>query len=124
MKPKKKLRPKYFYDELYKVNFYLYIGVDYADFLRELKGRHGIERPEYYDRVVAGKTIIVVHKDWKQWPVLLHEVNHATNWILNERGIELTNESEEAFTYYAEWLLNSIVDVCGFNPGIRLADRS
>lgn len=36
--------------------------------------------------------------------VLLHEIHHITNMILWDRGLELTKDSEEAFTYLLEFI--------------------
>lgn len=38
-------------------------------------------------------------------PILAHEALHAVWDVLGRKGLYLSNESEEAFTYYLEWML-------------------
>lgn len=42
-------------------------------------------------------------------PVIAHEVLHATFWVLKEKGLTLDDSSEEAYTYFIEWLTREIV---------------
>lgn len=55
---------------------------------------------------------LICLNSWKESPkhygILAHEAFHATHQILKERGVRLTDDSDEAFTY----LLESIVDRC------------
>lgn len=40
--------------------------------------------------------------------VIAHEAFHATYWILKRKGLSLDESSEEAYTYFLEWLVREI----------------
>ena len=39
---------------------------------------------------------------------IIHECFHAAHWILNDRGLWLTDSSEEAYAYLQMWLYQQI----------------
>lgn len=41
--------------------------------------------------------------------VVAHEAFHATFYVMEEKGIRLSDASEEAFAYYLEWLMRGIL---------------
>lgn len=41
-------------------------------------------------------------------PVVAHEALHAVCWFMKEKGMPLGDDSQEAYTYYLEWLLREI----------------
>lgn len=41
-------------------------------------------------------------------PVVAHEALHAVYWLMKEKGLTLNDESQEAYTYYLEWLLREM----------------
>jgi hypothetical protein len=43
-------------------------------------------------------------------PIIVHEIIHALTDVLVGRGLRLAPDSDEAFAYYAEWLLREIFD--------------
>ncbi len=45
----------------------------------------------------------------KNLAVLLHELHHITNFILQDRDIIFSHESEEAFTYLFEYMAQEIL---------------
>jgi hypothetical protein len=50
-------------------------------------------------------------KTWTYTTTLAHEALHVTSAILRRKGIELTWESEEAFTYYHSFIMQRFTDV-------------
>ncbi len=42
--------------------------------------------------------------------VVVHETNHATLDILNDRGIEVSQATKEIFAYYQDWLAGKCRD--------------
>lgn len=44
--------------------------------------------------------------------IITHECFHAVSAILRKRGIKLTEESEEVYAYYLEWLFKRIFYFC------------
>lgn len=43
-------------------------------------------------------------------PIIAHELLHLTFKILNRAGINYCKDSEEAFTYYQQYLFDQIID--------------
>ena len=44
---------------------------------------------------------------------LAHEAVHAANYLLGEKsGLALSNETEEAYAYYVEWLVREVTARC------------
>lgn len=62
---------------------------------------------------IGGSYVILLkaHKDYfrKFIGVLTHEVTHATHYLLRERRIPLTEDSEEIYTYLNEYLVKEIL---------------
>ena len=105
------------YDPVYDAFVSLYIGPREA-FVSAFKERHpDCEMDE--DRGIKGEYIHCYDtKDEERknyiWlerfsgkvddlATLMHEVNHAAFGILEYKGVKVCDESEEAFTYYAEF---------------------
>jgi hypothetical protein len=40
--------------------------------------------------------------------IISHEVLHAAHALLNDRGLKLTNESDEAYSYLIEWMTDLV----------------
>ena len=56
----------------------------------------------------SGRTVIIYlaspPRDPRSGAILIHELSHATNFILQEVGIPHTEDTEEAYTYLLEYL--------------------
>jgi len=52
-------------------------------------------------------------EDASNFGVLVHEVLHATHYVLRRLRIELREDSEEVFCYYQEWLIREIAQKAG-----------
>lgn len=51
---------------------------------------------------------IVIRNNCVNWiGTLVHECMHVTSQVLRERGIQLSSETEESYTYYIQWLFNA-----------------
>lgn len=48
---------------------------------------------------------------WGLATIIAHESLHVTSKVLRGKGIKLSDESEEAFTYYQTWILQSLLDI-------------
>lgn len=56
--------------------------------------------------------IMMFHKEdsyVKTTGAIVHESLHLTHYVLNRAGIKLTTESEEAFTYLTEYIVEEII---------------
>lgn len=40
--------------------------------------------------------------------IVAHECLHLTHWLLKEKGLRLTDDSEEAYTYLLQWFVKEI----------------
>jgi hypothetical protein len=51
--------------------------------------------------------------DWsvESQGTMVHELFHMTTWILNDRGMALSRESEEAYTYHLEYWFKTIWNI-------------
>ena len=60
------------------------------------------------------QVILVRLKDIPKDPitiaVLNHELSHATISVLRTAGLNLTEASEEAYTYHTEWLIREVLN--------------
>lgn len=70
------------------------------------------ENAYLYTELPAGYVMIIKHCDsWiKTVGLVVHESLHLTHYILRRAGIELTKESEEAFTYLQGNIVERILD--------------
>jgi hypothetical protein len=56
----------------------------------------------------ANSYYIVIRDNCVNWlGTLVHECMHVASRTLRERGSTLCDESEEAYTYYIQWLFNA-----------------
>jgi len=113
-----------FYDELYRMNFWLYWNVTDRETV------HHIIETEFNVTLMnksscAGYCCKIDHqKDNKSiciiilpkvktieslMDILTHEALHAVCYTLHDVGIELNKGSEEAYTYYMGYLINHYV---------------
>lgn len=76
------------------------MGKDYEDYLN---GAGFFCSPDLFN------FYIIINKHTIEWQkTLVHECLHVTSRALRARGLELTDESEEAFTYYHAWLVSEL----------------
>lgn len=97
-------------DPLYGAEITLAIGGTLQD-LSKLTGEkdlqeecHGycIRQNESYD----GAFFVWVESP--AMPLLCHELMHLTFWVLGDRGMTVSDESEEAYTYWFEAILEQV----------------
>lgn len=105
-------------DTIYRNDVY-FIHDEKDDFIKKyLKKKADYDATEIIKKsagfyVAIGEPIheyyIVITKYADNWiGTLVHECLHATSKVLRERGIDLTEETEEAYTYYIQWLFNAL----------------
>lgn len=58
---------------------------------------------------------------WDVSTIIAHESLHVASKVLRGKGIKLSDESEEAFTYYQTWILQSLLDI--YNKHKRKSKR-
>jgi len=98
---------------VYTRNFYVIAGVPNSKFLKIAKKELGVDfNPsgsdgKFYVIKRSGQEVGVIWSEDKTIH-LMHELLHATFWVMESAGIELTRASEEAFTYYQSYLYRLI----------------
>ena len=114
----KKLRRWSWHDPVYDVRVFLLRGPG-ALALKWIN-RTFHEGEDYQGEFHGAKTIFVTGPRgtavtiWVPWwwsvtnsrhlAVLAHETTHAAIYVLGERGVVLSKDSEEAFTYWQAWM--------------------
>lgn len=53
---------------------------------------------------------IHVHFQSYGFSTIVHETNHITFYVLNDAGIQLSQETTEPFAYYQDWISGKIRD--------------
>ena len=105
---------------IYDVKLLVSINQSDKQFLADLKktkykcGKQCLipDSEAYFIPFEAGNLLIrCKHKLYKphQIGILVHEVLHATIYILHRAGFRLTRHSEEAFTYLQEYIVTQIL---------------
>lgn len=54
--------------------------------------------------------LFIDEADTCNYAIVAHEVFHAVYYIMNESGVKLSEDSEEAFAYLTEYLMKQIVE--------------
>jgi len=112
----KKYKPQMIFDPIYKMNFYISRGVHHKIFE---EAYHRIIGDKVECRTASGCTFFVIIKGQRvTWiwtkdervPFLVHEIIHAVTEHFDFIGMRLTNDSDEAYAYYTQWLLEEILD--------------
>ena len=61
----------------------------------------------------SGRTVTIYlasqPRDARSVALLIHELSHATNFILREVGIPHTEDTEEAYTYLLEYIAREVM---------------
>lgn len=108
-------KPKWFYCELYKVNFHCFLGWSESDFL-EYAGKHYNYKSEisYAD----AKCLCLNNSDQVIWtrrkrpiPEITHEAVHASVNILDMRGVKYNYENDESLAYLVEYIVRKILEL-------------
>ena len=114
-KPKIDKQVHHIYDNLFRQNVYYILSPDQKELVKIAKERLNIdlkERDHTEGRfLTAEKSGCMVGIIWtsnrNSW-IIAHEVTHATCWILDNKGIPLTFETEEVYCYMNQFLFREI----------------
>lgn len=103
---------RHVYVDVYGVNVY-FAKCTESMRTKLLKDTFGISNP-----IENGAVARVVRVDdnghkgyviWvSEWKYLTHELLHCVHWILDDRGLSLTDSSEEAYAYLIGYLDNEL----------------
>ena len=115
MKTKKKFN--HIWEDLYKVNIWWFQGPrkQYTALVyKELKlkaadiGDTVRGRVEHF--IADGQPLPIIWLRHKNIADLAHEVFHVVHWIMKYKGIYLSDDSEEAYAYLLEYLMEEIME--------------
>lgn len=115
----------YWFDPVYKCNYRFYWNISPEALKEELKLDIGydVDVSDFSDS--AARFIPLYGKDHKVYTIwvrqagnkthfarmVAHECVHATASTMRDAGLELSEESEEAFSYHTEYLLTTIYNL-------------
>lgn len=102
----KKKHPDFYFCELWRVNYYFYIGWDVKEFEDYVEKKEGV-RPQSpgvgkcfcVEREGGSAIIHIWVKKKTDYPTLAHECLHASNWTLGRAGWEPQLWNDEPQTY-------------------------
>jgi hypothetical protein len=101
------------FDPIYMVNFYAIVGVSNKEFCKAIKQDIKLTLPssdsdgKFYEIERHGQKVGLIWSTDKT-EHLTHECFHATSWALRKKGLYLGEDSEEAFSYYQQFLIKAI----------------
>lgn len=103
----KDLITRHIFSKTFRVNIYVYYGLSVKKFAEELD-RCGID---LCGSRGDGKTIQTNYGDIWLWtkhksiPVLVHEAFHAAHFILDGKGVKLSDDSDEIYAYFISMIV-------------------
>lgn len=103
---------------VYALNYFFISTPTFDEFRKIMKKRFKLEIPEddqteghfeIITKVNKGVDIGVIWvKDRKDYGTIAHECLHAVQWSTSQRGLNLSEETEEAFAYLFSFLVSTI----------------
>lgn len=107
-------------ENVYRIPLRLLVGADRKKASRQIReccpGWTQDLPPESFGRCMFSerdRTLVVWIHSARDLPVLLHELTHATFFVLENRGVPTTAEADEAFTYLLQYFLTSALRAVG-----------
>ncbi len=101
-------KPKWYFCELWRMNYYFYVGWKFSDFCSYIKKEYSYqvdEKPVPVGKCLmltsdAGKCVIHIWIEKKtDYPSLAHECLHAANYTLDRAGWFYHPDNHEPQTY-------------------------
>ena len=102
------------YDFIYECNYYWIEAKDHAEYCKVMKRQFNlnieVDPKDGHFRVIEkhGIPIGVIWAKRNQPDSIAHECFHAASYFLRSRGVELSDESDEAFAYLMSYLIRAI----------------
>lgn len=106
-------------DPIYNIDIHFIFDLPKNKAIPYLEKKWGINFEHHWDKAgfAYGEDsdyFIVLPDTKRTWDVstiLAHEGLHITSRVLRRKGLVLSDESEEAFTYYLTWILQALTDI-------------
>lgn len=103
---------KWFYNDLYMINIYVYSGISTSDTINSIKHNHKINYSEDTFSNCSGKSLEISDGKYIIWigkkyniPTLVHESLHICNMILARAGVGVDIKNDEAQAYLLAWII-------------------
>ena len=115
---KNKIKPAWYYCELYKMNFYFFIGWNagkYAEYVLknynyELNNISSCDGNCLSIDIGSGHGKVICTRDKRSISTLAHECLHASIDTLTMRGIDIRDSNGETLAYYMEFLMEKALE--------------
>jgi hypothetical protein len=113
----KKHYPIHVYDKTFMVNFYISYGVCEHIYQKAVKGILQCEpqvdlkdgNMSIYDNKKNGSQIYWIWTKYKDVSCLVHECFHAIHFLLKDKGIKLSHDSDEIYAYMLQMLVKEVL---------------
>lgn len=107
------MKPKYYYDECWRMNFWFFLGWKPSDTEKYLKKHWQFDslnwdrdaKTIHFDDEKGKQCIAIWLKDKKNIPALAHECVHAVHMCLDSRGVKPMFDNDEIEAYLTETLM-------------------
>lgn len=118
------MKPKFYWCELWRMNFHFFLGWHRDDFIGYVEKNYG-EGLLTLPGLASGKTLYlenkkaeheailiwVKYKGKKGFSTLAHECVHAANWVLRDRGVQPDFDNDEPQCYLVGNLVRQALGV-------------
>jgi hypothetical protein len=105
---KSKYKIKHLYQKTYKINIWFCFGTPDNYFKKQMKKELEMniveQLPEAITYANEKKGLYIIWTRNKNYAHLAHEIFHAVAFIMRDRGLRLSDDSDEAYAYLIEEL--------------------
>ncbi len=106
------MKIKHIYDPIFRVNYYYFLTKSEGEFIKGINKQFNKNFCIPTEETKSGGFMVFVKKNtdiccfWaKSQSELAHEIIHCIAYTLIEKGIKLTDDTDEIYAYYMEYLL-------------------
>lgn len=104
------------FDPIYRQNYYYFNCKTEKNYQKLLKMKFKIDRElkdkdggcEVYKQ--TGIDVCFIWSKGKDISVIAHEVFHAVHYVLERKGIKLSDETDESYAYLIQFLMKEILE--------------
>ena len=108
------------YDPIYKQNYYYFCCKSHKDYQRIARLKFKIEFKDKTNTDGAfnvfehgGIEVCFIWTKGRKVELIAHEISHAVSYVLRQKGLPLSDDTEEAYAYLTQFLMNQIIRKAG-----------
>lgn len=102
------------FDPVFKINYYYFGCKKEEDFLKILKIKFKIDKAQHdsdggfnvFEQ--HGQEVCFIWARNNDLEVIVHEICHAVHYVLETRGIQLSEKTDEIYCYLSQFLFSNI----------------